>query len=75
MKIIELQQKLDQKVNCSLVYTLWCVYIARDRDRGGLGFITMCRNIFTVPTPEPMQISIGFCTLFIGLDLGVGQFK
>ena len=34
MKIIELQQKLDQKVKFSLVYTLWCVYIVRDRDRG-----------------------------------------
>ena len=42
-----------------------------------LGSLIMCGNVFTAPTLTAMQISIGFCTKFIGIGLGLGvrQYK
>ena len=46
-----------------------CLYCPTPRE---LGSMIMYRNVFTVPTPKAMRISIGFCTHFIGIGIGIG---
>ena len=37
-----------------------------------MAFIELCEGVHTAQRQRPMQISIGFCTRFIGISLGLG---
>ena len=53
---------------------LLCVYTGRDKIpiKNGL-YRIIWRCSYSSETERPMQISIGFCTRFIGLGLGIRQ--